>query len=279
MFGARSGSDLGSLSAASGRTMRCRASSAARAGSRSPAVRLSAPAYPAGARGHRHEPQEAAPALSRGAAAGAPARRPQAGAGDQGADGAATGRQPALEPRLPVAMRSPTAGASASSRSSTTSPASAWRWSPTPRCRACGSRASSMPSSLARGRPAMIVSDNGTELTSMAILRWSQEHADRMALHRARQAAAECLRRELQRPAARRAVERDAVHLARPRPRGAGRSGRMTTTRFGRTADSATCRLPNTPNSPRPECNGTGRCAMSGAPRPVPLHHRAIRLK
>lgn len=28
----------------------------------------------------------------------------------------------------------------------------------------------------ARKRPAMIVSDNGTELTSMAILRWSQEH-------------------------------------------------------------------------------------------------------
>ena len=27
----------------------------------------------------------------------------------------------------------------------------------------------------ARGRPAMIVSDNGTELTSMAMLRWSQE--------------------------------------------------------------------------------------------------------
>jgi putative transposase len=28
---------------------------------------------------------------------------------------------------------------------------------------------------IARGRPAMIVSDNGTELTSTAILRWSQE--------------------------------------------------------------------------------------------------------
>jgi putative transposase len=28
---------------------------------------------------------------------------------------------------------------------------------------------------IARGTPAMIVSDNGTELTSMAILRWSQE--------------------------------------------------------------------------------------------------------
>src|ERR1700693_4658780 len=26
-----------------------------------------------------------------------------------------------------------------------------------------------------RGRPAMVVSDNGTELTSMAILRWSQQ--------------------------------------------------------------------------------------------------------
>jgi len=32
-----------------------------------------------------------------------------------------------------------------------------------------------------RGRPAMIVSDNGTELTSMAMLRWSQEH--RIAWH------------------------------------------------------------------------------------------------
>ena len=75
----------------------------------------------------------------------------------------------------------------------------------------------------ARGRPAMVVSDNGTELTSMAILRWSQEPRSRMALHRARQAAAERLRRELQRPAARRAAERDPVHLARPCPRGAGR--------------------------------------------------------
>ena len=28
---------------------------------------------------------------------------------------------------------------------------------------------------IARGMPAMIVSDNGTELTSMAILRWSPE--------------------------------------------------------------------------------------------------------
>ena len=49
-----------------------------------------------------------------------------------------------------------------------------------------------------RGRPTMIVSDNGTELTSMAILRWSQLTRDGVALHRAGQAAAECLRGKLQ---------------------------------------------------------------------------------
>lgn len=39
----------------------------------------------------------------------------------------------------------------------------------------------------ARGRPLMMVSDNGTELTSTAILRWCQERG-RVALHRAWQA-------------------------------------------------------------------------------------------
>lgn len=53
-----------------------------------------------------------------------------------------------------------------------------------------------------RGRPAAIVSDNGTELTSMAILQWSQEHGVEWPLHRARQADAERLCGELQRPAA-----------------------------------------------------------------------------
>lgn len=43
-----------------------------------------------------------------------------------------------------------------------------------------------------------------------------------MALHRAGQAAAECFHRELQRTAARRAVERDALHFAQSRPRRAG---------------------------------------------------------
>ena len=67
------------------------------------------------------------------------------------------------------------AGGSASSPWSTISPANAWAWWPTPRCPACGSRANSTPSSPCVGGPPAIVSDNGTELTSMAILRWSQE--------------------------------------------------------------------------------------------------------
>ena len=126
-----------------------------------------------------------------------------------------------------------------------------------------------------RGRPLTIVSDNGTELTSMAILRWAQDSRDRLALHRARQADAERLHRELQRPAARRAAERDAVHLARPCPSGAGDlEGRLQHRQAAQRA-SAICRRRSTPISALPRCNGTGRCAHSGAPRPVPLHHRA----
>ena len=63
-----------------------------------------------------------------------------------------------------------------------------------------------------RGYPCMIVSDNGTELTSNAILAWQQEHACRMALHRAGQTDAEWLRRKLQRPPARRVPQRTPVH-------------------------------------------------------------------
>lgn len=44
----------------------------------------------------------------------------------------------------------------------------------------------------------------------------------RLALHRARQAPAERLQRKLQRPAARRAAERDPLPVSAPRPRRAG---------------------------------------------------------
>ena len=65
-----------------------------------------------------------------------------------------------------------------------------------------------------RGRPQTIVSDNGTEFTSNAILRWADESRVGWHLHRARQANAERLFRKLQRPAARRTLERDAVPVA-----------------------------------------------------------------
>ena len=55
---------------------------------------------------------------------------------------------------------------------------------------------------IERGKPKMVVSDNGSELTSNAILTWADQQQRRMALHRAGQAHAECLHRELQRPAA-----------------------------------------------------------------------------
>ena len=55
-----------------------------------------------------------------------------------------------------------------------------------------------------RGKPQMIVSDNGTEFTSNAMLGWSKGSRCRLALHRTGQADAERLRRVLQRPHARR---------------------------------------------------------------------------
>src|ERR1700716_4108231 len=52
-------------------------------------------------------------------------------------------------------------------------------------------------------------------------------------------------------------------------------TGRTSTTPVAHTVRSPICRRHLTQSSQRPTCNGTGRCAMSRAPRPVPLHHRA----
>ena len=77
-----------------------------------------------------------------------------------------------------------------------------------------------------RGKPGSIVSDNGTEFTCNAMLSWCKDTSHRLALHRAGQADPERLRRKLQRPDARRILERDAV-LRSPRranqDRGMGR--------------------------------------------------------
>ena len=105
-----------------------------------------------------------------------------------------------------------------------------------------------------RGKPKMVVSDNGSELTSNAILTWA-DHS-RVAWHYiAGQTHAERLHRELQWPAARRIVERDAVHVTGAGPRRAwmlaGRLQRRTTTLAARMEDVVRVRhdLPPAPGS------------------------------
>ena len=72
-----------------------------------------------------------------------------------------------------------------------------------------------------RGKPKTIVSDNGTELTSNAILQWADDH--KVAWHYiAGQAGAERLCRVLHRAPARRTPQRDPVPLARAHPSRAG---------------------------------------------------------
>jgi putative transposase len=111
-------------------------------GSSAPAVRLPAPLCAHQMGGNDCEPQEAERALSRGTAASAPAFGAQAGRGHALADDAATRTEPAAGRSISSAMPSPTAAASASWQSSTTSPANAWL--PTHRCRACGWSANSI---------------------------------------------------------------------------------------------------------------------------------------
>jgi putative transposase len=97
-------------------------------------------------------------------------------------------RAPIMTPLAPnerwsldfVSDNSPTAGVSAFSRSSMIAPVNAWRWWPTPRSRACASRKLDRLI-LERGKPKMIVSDNGSELTSNAILAWADQ--SRVAWH------------------------------------------------------------------------------------------------
>ncbi len=69
-----------------------------------------------------------------------------------------------------------------------------------------------------RGKPGVIVSDNGTEFTSAAVLGFVQANKLRLALHRARQADPECLRRELPRADARQMSQRASLLLDDPRP-------------------------------------------------------------
>ena len=124
-----------------------------------------------------------------------------------------------------------------------------------------------------RGRPLSIVSDNGTELTSMAILRWSQEMQidwHYIAPGKPTQNAFiesfnGRLRDEL-------LNETFFVSLAHAREALAIWKDDYNTVR----PHSAIGNVPPavTPNSATPGSNGTGRLSCRGAPCPVPLHHR-----
>jgi len=127
---------------------------------------------------------------------------------------------------------------------------------------------------MRRGRPAMVVSDNGTELTGMAVLRWCVQARIEWHYIAPGKPTQKRLRRELQRSAARRTAQRDAVHVARPGPRPAGglaeRLQRGPTTQLARRPDTQRVRRSQRSGAR----NGAGRCAM-WAPRPDPLLRRA----
>jgi hypothetical protein len=104
-----------------------------------------------------------------------------------------------------------TGAGSVSCASSTTSAGNAWPRSSITRSRANGWLANWTGSPNDRGYPCMVVSDNGTELTSNAMLEVAGGAPCRVALHRAGQAHAERLRGELQRTPPGRMPQRASV--------------------------------------------------------------------
>jgi putative transposase len=76
-----------------------------------------------------------------------------------------------------------------------------------------------------RGRPAICLSDNGTELTSMVVLRWCQEMRIERHYIAPGKPTQNAFVEIFQRATARRTPQRDAVHLAQPGPRRPGRMG------------------------------------------------------
>ena len=122
-----------------------------------------------------------------------------------------------------------------------------------------------------RGRPLMIVSDNGTELTSMAILRWSQER--RVEWHYIapgkpqQNAFIESFNGRL-----RDELLNETLFTSLAQARVALEDWRATTTPNDRTGarQSDAVRLRG---SQRPSATGRG-AALTGAPRPGLLQHR-----
>src|SRR3984957_6158572 len=119
-------------------------------------------------------------------------------------------------------------------------------------------------------RPDSIVSDNGTELTSNAILGWADEIGVGWHYIAPGKPQQNGFIEKLQRPAARRAAERDAVPVAASRPCRAGglaaRLQRRETAFEARMDDASRLRQ-------RPRRRGRpGRCASLGLRAPASCH-------
>jgi len=130
----------------------------------------------------------------------------------------------------------------------------------------------------ARGRPAMCVSDNGAELTGMAILRWSQSMQVEwhyIAPGKPQQNAfiesfnGDCVTSCSTRPSSPRS----------PMSARRWQSGRTTTTLSGRTARSAICRPPSLPNSAFRNATGRGAALRRGLRAPPRCTTEPTRLK
>ena len=156
----------------------------------------------AGARRIRYEPQEAVSPLHRGNAGC------QTTTGRKRARGSRSPMPEALRPgeRWSLDFLSDTFGASRRFRILAVNddccrekPLSDGRHIHIRRTRRAGTRCTC----AALWQAASIVSDNGTEFTSRAILKWGKRQRRRLALHRSRQTAAECLHRVIQRQPAR----------------------------------------------------------------------------
>ena len=125
-----------------------------------------------------------------------------------------------------------------------------------------------------RGKPAACVSDNGTELTSTAILRWSRDSGIEwhyIAPGKPQQNAfIESFNGRL-----RDELLNETLFSSLAHARAVLAEWRLDYNTIRPHSSLAIGRQPTTPSSAPRHRNGTGRCEQLGAPRPAPLPHRA----
>lgn len=138
-------------------------------------------------------------------------------------------------------------------------------------------RASSLrPSSHTAGRPAICVSDNGTELTGMAILRWTQETQIGWHYIAPGKPQQNAFIESLTAGRLRDELLNETLFTSLPRPAPCWPSGSTTTTPSR--PHSALDNLPPNEYADRsaPGKQRDGALRNPRASRPIPLHHRAV---